>query len=86
MSSTDVARWWRARAVEGTVDQHGRPLVLDDGRLRAYDRGGRHFPTHLPWNAVTSSLQVWNADWWGWGKIAWDLSDPVVPKHTFRRR
>jgi transcriptional regulator with XRE-family HTH domain len=68
------------------VDQHGRPLVLNDGRLRAYDRGGRHFPAHLPWNQVTSPLRIWDPDWWGWGKIAWSLDDPVVPKYTFRRR
>jgi DNA-binding XRE family transcriptional regulator len=69
------------------VDQHGRPLVVQDGRLRPFDRGGRHFPAHLPWNRVLSPMPDGiNFDWWGWGKIAWSMSDPVVPKYTYWRR
>jgi transcriptional regulator with XRE-family HTH domain len=69
------------------VDHKGRPLMPGDGADLLHDlellrdSGGRHFPAHLPTFRVTRSQY-----WWGWYRIAWSMSDPVVPAYSYFRR
>jgi hypothetical protein len=46
------------------------------------DRGYRRFPAHLPMHKMTGDIY----EWWGWCRIAWQLSDPKVPTRTFYKR
>jgi transcriptional regulator with XRE-family HTH domain len=48
------------------------------------DRGGRHYPAHLPTEPMTSYMQ--GSDWWGWFRVAWQMTDDAVPPVTYRRR
>lgn len=64
------------------ADQHGRPLRLEADRFRYWDRGGRHLPAHLERRAINSFCDPW----WGWSRLAWWVSDPKVPAHTYDLR
>ena len=71
------------------INEHGRLLRAsigetgrNDSGAHHYDHAGRRLPAHLESRKVRSNL----GDWWGWGRIAWSMSDPVVPKYTYLRR
>jgi hypothetical protein len=60
------------------VDVGGAELSHDhpDDRLR--DRAGRRFPAHLPTFKIS-----WFDGWWGWFRIAWWPTDPIVPEYGY---
>jgi transcriptional regulator with XRE-family HTH domain len=62
----------------------GRRLPLDEQREQLRDRGGRHFPAHLPLEEMTTFGE--GSSWWGWFRIAWWITDPAVPEYTYWRR
>lgn len=59
----------------------GRQLVLRTDRDALRDRGGRHFPAHLP----LMKPDYWGegSGWWGWHRIAWWNTDPAVPEYSY---
>jgi transcriptional regulator with XRE-family HTH domain len=50
-----------------------------------YDRGGRYLPAHLKVHDVGEPYGTETERWWGWLRLAWERSDPTVPRWTFTR-
>lgn len=64
------------------TNQFGRVVELEpDSGLR--DKAGRQPPPHLDRWIPRSPLR---SDWWGWSRIAWQITDPKVPAFTYARR
>jgi transcriptional regulator with XRE-family HTH domain len=64
------------------TNQFSRVIELEED-LGLRDKAGRQPPAHLDrW----IPLGPMRNDWWGWGRIAWQLDDPKVPKYTYARR
>jgi transcriptional regulator with XRE-family HTH domain len=59
------------------------PVAADAFNDSLFDRAGRRAPAHLPAWLIRAA---WRDYWWGWYRLAWDISDPIVPNHTYGER
>ena len=59
------------------------PLAEEGLDRRFVDGAGRRPPAHLPTWLIENDYED---PWWGWGRLAWTIKDPVVPAHTYQGR